>query len=89
METKSNTEHIKLWRDEKDLSCVHAPRRNLHIDPEFKVRQERERMDSADSSIYFEKQVCYRFSWEHITNHELCYNVESRLLQKNESKMLD
>lgn len=44
-------------------------------------------MDSADSSVDFEKQVCYGFSWQNITDHELRNDVKSRLLQENESQI--
>ena len=47
----------------------------------LEICQERESMDGADSPINFEQQVCNWFSWKDITNHELCYNVISRLLQ--------
>lgn len=64
----------------KDLSNVHAPRWNLHVMAKFEVGQEGESMDSADSSIDLEDQVCNGFSWKDVTNDELRYYVVSGLL---------
>ena len=43
-------------------------------------------MDGADSPVNLEEQVCNWLSRKDIPNHELCYNVISRLLQGDHKK---
>lgn len=49
----------------------------------FKVSQERESMDGADSTVDFEKQISNRLPWKDISNYELCNYVITWLLQNN------
>jgi len=43
--------------------------KNFHVVPKFKISQEREHVDSVDSPINLEEQVCYWFSRKEISNH--------------------
>lgn len=49
----------------------------------FKVSEERESMDGADSTVDFEKQISNRLPWKDISNYELCNYVITWLLQNN------
>lgn len=76
------TSNQRPYKLESEARTSH-PCKNFHVVTKFKIGRKGESMNRTGPIIDFEKQVCNWFSWEDITNYELCNYVISRLLQCN------